>query len=101
MGRVFLNFLFFLEFTGDLCITALKRKYLEYILPTHESKKSDHPCHSDKRLYEKIISNTNSQNHLRIVPFVGLNSGLKVHQIILAIRKRDLGGLGKVEFSNI
>ena len=93
---------FFLEFTGDLCIIALRKKYLEYNLqPTQEPKKSDHPCHSEKRLYEKSMSNMNPQNHLHVVSFIGLNSGLKVHQIILAIRKRDLGGLGKVEFGNI
>jgi hypothetical protein len=55
----------------------------------------------EKTLYEEIISDANPQNHLHIVSFIRLNSGLKVHQIILAIRKRDLGGLGKVEFSNI
>ena len=41
------------------------------------------------------------QDHLHVVSFIRLNSALKVHQIILAIRKSNLSCLGKVKFSYI
>jgi len=51
-------------------------------------------------LHEEIMS-FSSGTHLHVVSFVRLNSGLKVHQIILAIWKSNLGCLGKVKFSDI
>jgi len=51
-------------------------------------------------LHEEIMS-FSSGTHLHVVSFVRLNRGLKVHQIILAIWKSNLGCLGKVKFSDI
>jgi hypothetical protein len=41
------------------------------------------------------------QDHLHVVSFIRLNSGLKVHQIILAILKSNLSCLKKVKLNNI